>query len=102
MPRRGCLWQPLVQFAFYIWYPLIYGVNLSFATILMWRFMMAPDPGGIIISIMANFGVPNFGWLQIDWATKPLIVTTLTWKAAGACDLTIFTQTIAPLSGVKG
>jgi multiple sugar transport system permease protein len=156
---------PLILFAFYIWYPLIYGVFLSFATtegftvtgaaglanyarvvadplfvksilnsfeytiwslvigflvpiilaiminelvhcsslfrvalyfpnivpviatVLMWRFMMEPGPGGVINTVLAQFGVEPFGWLQVDWATKPLIITTLTWKSAGATTL---------------
>ena len=57
------------------------------ATVLMWRFMMDPGDGGILNNMLSWFGIPPFGWLQVEWATKPLIILTLTWKAAGATTL---------------
>lgn len=67
----------------------IYFPNIvpGLATALMWTFLMDPAPGGVLNSILANFGIGPKPWLNDPKAVIPLIVLTMTWKGAGATAL---------------
>ena len=175
LPAWGLMLPSILIFSFFIWYPLVYGVVLSFAkvkgfqivgfaglrnyirlfqqpvfwtalvnsfeytfwsliigfmvpivvaiiiselihftslfrvamyfpnivpiisTTLMWRFMMDPGEGGLFNALIMKIGYEPFGWLQEAQFTIPLIVLTMTWKAAGATTIIY----IARLKGIN-
>jgi multiple sugar transport system permease protein len=67
----------------------IYFPNIvpGLATVLMWTFLMDPAEGGVLNSILANFGMGPKPWLNDPSLVIPLIVLTMTWKGAGATTL---------------
>ena len=73
----------------------IYFPNIvpGLATVIMWRFLMDPDPGGVFNSMLAIVNVGPQPWLNSQRFVIPLIVLTMTWKGAGATTL-IYLATI--------
>ncbi|HEY8425730.1 MAG TPA: sugar ABC transporter permease [Limnochordales bacterium] len=63
------------------------------AAALLWKFLYDPDPGGMLNGLLAMAGLPPQPWLNSPTWVIPLIVVTLTWKAAGATTL-IYLATI--------
>lgn len=57
------------------------------ATILIWKFILDPGAGGLLNSLLMGLGMGKVGWLQQEAIIIPVIISTLTWKAAGATTL---------------
>ena len=71
--------SPLFRFSMY--FPSIIPL---IATTLMWAFLMEPGSGGVLNVLLMKIGIEPFNWLQNKNYTIPLIITTMTWKSAGA------------------
>ncbi len=67
----------------------IYFPNMipGLAIVLMWRFLMDPDPNGAINAMLSTIGISPQPWLDSQVLVIPLIVFTMTWKGAGATTL---------------
>ncbi len=57
------------------------------AAVIMWKFLMDPDPAGVLNSILNSGGISPLPWLNSQALVIPLIVLTMTWKGAGATTL---------------
>jgi multiple sugar transport system permease protein len=66
------------------------------AMVMMWRFMFRTDNTGILNILLSYFNINPQPWLSNPAWTIPLIVTTLTWRGAGATTLLY----IAGLQGI--
>jgi len=53
-------------------------------SVLLWRFFYDASPNGVFNSILGQFGVGPFPWLQNAATAMPSIVIEATWAAAGA------------------
>jgi multiple sugar transport system permease protein len=67
------------------------------ATMLIWKFLLDPSAGGLLNSVLMSMGIKQYVWLQDANATIPIIVATMTWKAAGATMLVY----VARLKGIN-
>lgn len=67
----------------------IYFPNIvpGLATVIMWKFLMDPDPAGALNSILQSGGLAPLPWLNSQTLVIPLIILTMTWKGAGATTL---------------
>ncbi len=67
----------------------IYFPNIvpGLATVIMWKFLMEPDPAGALNSILHSGGISPLPWLNSQALVIPLIILTMTWKGAGATTL---------------
>lgn len=63
------------------------NVMPGLATIIIWSYIYASDKTGILNIVLGWFGVDPQRWLTIPSLTIPLIVLTMTWKAAGSTAL---------------
>lgn len=77
----------------------IYFPNVvpGLATVLMWGFIFKPGKTGVLNIILGVFGIDPQVWLSNPNLTIPLIVVTMTWKAAGATALIY----LAALQGIN-
>ncbi len=77
----------------------IYFPNVvpGLATVLMWGFIFKPGKTGVLNIILGQFGIEPMVWLSNPKLTIPLIVLTMTWKAAGATALIY----LAALQGIN-
>jgi multiple sugar transport system permease protein len=66
------------------------------AMVLLWGFIFKPGGTGILNVLLSKIGIPSQPWLTNPRWTIPLIITTLTWKGAGATTLLY----IAGLQGI--
>jgi multiple sugar transport system permease protein len=66
------------------------------AMVLMWSFIFRPGNTGILNILLNRVGIASQPWLTNPAWTIPLIVTTMTWKGAGATTLLY----IAGLQGI--
>jgi len=66
------------------------------AIVFLWRFMFNPGDTGILNILLSKMGIASQPWLTNPRWTIPLIVTTMTWKGAGATTLLY----IAGLQGI--
>ncbi len=57
------------------------------AAVIMWKFLMDPDPSGVLNSILNSGSISPLPWLNSQALVIPLIVLTMTWKGAGATTL---------------
>ena len=57
------------------------------AMVLMWGFIFRPGKTGVLNIILSQLGIEPMTWLSNPKLTIPLIVITMTWKAAGATAL---------------
>ncbi len=73
-------WQRFFKFVSY--FPsLVPGV----AALLMWQFLLTPGDEGLINSVLSEvFGIEPLPFLQNPSWTIPILIITLTWKAAGS------------------
>jgi len=67
------------------------------ATVLMWGFIFRPGKTGVLNIILGQLGIEPMVWLSNPKLTIPLIVVTMTWKAAGATALIY----LASLQGIN-
>lgn len=67
------------------------------ATVLMWGFIFKSGNTGVLNIILGAFGIEPQVWLSNPKLTIPLIVITMTWKAAGATALIY----LAALQGIN-
>ncbi len=67
----------------------VYFPNMipGLATALMWVFLFSPGKTGVLNIILSAFGVQPLDWMSNPAWTIPLIVITMTWKAAGSTAL---------------
>lgn len=77
----------------------IYFPNIvpGLATVLMWGFIFRPGKTGVINILLSQIGIEPMVWLSNPKLTIPLIVVTMTWKAAGATALIY----LASLQGIN-
>lgn len=77
----------------------VYFPNIvpGLATVLMWGFIFRPGKNGVLNVILAQFGIEPMTWLSNPKLTIPLIIITMTWKAAGATALIY----LAALQGIN-
>jgi multiple sugar transport system permease protein len=66
------------------------------AMVLLWGFLFRPGETGTLNIILGKIGIEPLPWLTNPSWTIPLIVVTMTWKAAGATTLLY----IAGLQGI--
>ena len=66
------------------------------AMVMLWGFIFRPGSTGILNILLGKLGIAPQPWLTNPRWTIPLIVTTLTWKGAGATTLLY----IAGLQGI--
>jgi multiple sugar transport system permease protein len=66
------------------------------AMVLLWSFIFKPGNTGILNILLSIVNIPSQPWLTNPRWTIPLIITTLTWKGAGATTLLY----IAGLQGI--
>lgn len=67
------------------------------ATVLMWGFIFRPGRTGVLNIILGQLGMEPMTWLSNPKLTIPLIIVTMTWKAAGATALIY----LASLQGIN-
>jgi len=77
----------------------IYFPNIvpGLATVLMWGFIFKPGKTGVLNIILDQLGIEPMVWLSNPKLTIPLIIVTMTWKAAGATALIY----LASLQGIN-
>jgi multiple sugar transport system permease protein len=63
----------------------------------MWGFILRPGKTGVLNVILGQFGIEPMTWLSNPKLTIPLIIVTMTWKAAGATALIY----LASLQGIN-
>jgi multiple sugar transport system permease protein len=57
------------------------------ATILMWGFLLKPGKTGVLNMLLSHLSVGPFTWLNNKALVIPMIVSVMTWKAAGSTAL---------------
>lgn len=67
------------------------------ATALLWYFIYYPSAGGLLNTILSNFGMPISGWLQNPKMTIICIIISMTWSGAGGTMMYYF----AGLQGIS-
>ncbi|MDF2698999.1 MAG: ABC-type transporter, integral rane subunit [Haloplasmataceae bacterium] len=79
----------------------IYFPNIvpGLATVIMWTFLMSPESGGVLNSLLSLFKIEPQRWLDSPTMVIPLIVITMTWKGFGATTL-IYLATIQSIDSV--
>jgi multiple sugar transport system permease protein len=67
----------------------VYFPNIlpGLAVMLIWVFFFKPGNAGVINNLTAMIGLKPFTWLSAKGWTIPLIVVTMTWRAAGSTAL---------------
>lgn len=67
----------------------IYFPNIipGLATIWIWSYFFTPGPTGVLNILLSKIGIPPQQWLNDTRWTIPLIIVTMTWKAAGSTAL---------------
>lgn len=77
----------------------VYFPNIvpSLATIWIWNYFFTPGPTGVLNILLSKIGVAPQVWLNNSKWTIPLIVVTMTWKAAGSTALIY----MASISGIS-
>lgn len=67
----------------------VYFPNMmpGIATVLMWGYLFRPGKTGVFNILLSGLGVAPLDWLSNPMWTIPLIVATMTWKAAGSTAL---------------
>ncbi|HCA28856.1 MAG TPA: hypothetical protein DEP23_04445 [Ruminococcaceae bacterium] len=63
----------------------------------MWQFLLTPGQEGLINSILMKFGLEPLQFLQNPNWTIPILIITLTWKAAGSTTMVY----LASLQGIN-
>lgn len=76
----------------------VYFPNIvpSLATIWIWNYFFTPGPTGVLNILLSKIGIEPFVWLNDKNWTIPLIIVTMTWKAAGSTALIY----MASISGI--
>lgn len=64
----------------------VYFPNIlpGLASVMLWGFLFRPGKTGVLNILLEKIGIEPFTWLITPGWTIPLIVLTLTWKAAGS------------------
>lgn len=77
----------------------VYFPNIvpGLATIWIWNYFFMPGPTGVLNIIRSWFGLEPSVWLNNAKWTIPLIIITMTWKAAGSTALIY----MASISGIS-
>ncbi len=77
----------------------IYFPNImpTLATIWIWSYFFLPGPTGVLNILLGKLGIEPSVWLNNPKWTIPLIIITMTWKAAGSTAL-IYMANIASIS----
>lgn len=67
----------------------VYFPNIlpGLASVMLWGFFFRPGKTGVLNILLDKVGIDPFTWLTTPGWTIPLIVLTLTWKAAGSTAL---------------
>ncbi len=67
----------------------VYFPNImpGIATVLIWGYLFRPGKTGVLNILLSWLGAPPLEWLSNPLWTIPLIVATMTWKAAGSTAL---------------
>ncbi|OJV66120.1 MAG: ABC transporter [Clostridiales bacterium 38-18] len=67
----------------------VYFPNIlpGLASVMLWGFFFRPGKTGVLNILLDKIGIEPFTWLTTPGWTIPLIVLTLTWKAAGSTAL---------------
>jgi multiple sugar transport system permease protein len=67
----------------------VYFPNIlpGLASVMLWGFFFRPGKTGVLNILLEKIGIEPFTWLTTPGWTIPLIVLTLTWKAAGSTAL---------------
>lgn len=68
-------------FRFLIYIP---SATPAVAVSLLWYFLYYPNAGGMLNSILGQFGIAPYGWLQDSKWTILYIIISMTWQGAGA------------------
>ena len=78
----------------------IYFPNIlpGLASVLLWGFFFRPGKTGVLNILLSHIGIEPFTWLTTPGWTIPLIILTLTWKAAGSTAF-IYMAAIANIPG---
>ena len=77
----------------------IYFPNIipGLATIWIWSYFFTPGPTGVLNILLGKIGIAPQEWLNNPMWTIPLIIVTMTWKAAGSTALIY----MASISGIS-
>lgn len=77
----------------------VYFPNImpGLGTIWIWSYLFNPGKTGVLNIILGKLGLPAFDWLNHSGWTIPLIIITMTWKAAGSTALIY----MANISGIN-
>ena len=77
----------------------VYFPNIlpGLASVMLWGFFFRPGKTGVLNILLDKIGIDPFTWLTTPGWTIPLIVLTLTWKAAGSTAL-IYMAAISNIS----
>lgn len=67
----------------------VYFPNIipGLATIWIWSYFFTPGKTGVLNILLGKIGIEPFEWLNNPHWTIPLIIVTMTWKAAGSTAL---------------
>lgn len=67
----------------------VYFPNImpGIATVLIWGYLFRPGKTGVLNILLSWLGAPPLDWLSNPAWTIPLMVATMTWKAAGSTAL---------------
>ncbi len=63
------------------------NVMPGLATIIIWGYIYGSDKTGILNIFLSWFGIDPQRWLNVSYLTIPLIVLSMTWRAAGSTAL---------------
>ncbi len=77
----------------------VYFPNIipGISTVMLWGFFFRPGENGVLNILLGKIGIDPQMWLTNPHLTIPLIVLTMTWKAAGSTALVY----MAGMSGVN-
>lgn len=77
----------------------VYFPNIipGLATIWIWSYFFTPGPTGVLNILLGKLGIAPLNWLNNPKWTIPLIIVTMTWKAAGSTALIY----MAKISGIS-
>ena len=77
----------------------VYFPNIipGLATIWIWSYFFSPGSNGVLNILLGKLGLGPFVWLNNPKWTIPLIIVTMTWKAAGSTALIY----MAKISGIS-
>ncbi len=77
----------------------VYFPNIipGLATIWIWSYFFTPGNNGVLNILLGKIGLGPFDWLNNPAWTIPLIIVTMTWKAAGSTAL-IYMARISSIS----